>query len=60
MISERTLRRWRKEALDHSDDDLRITYRSTAQDLAAAFIECRIRVLKMTQELLDQYLMKKK
>ena len=59
MISERKLKMWRKEALDHSDDDLRITYRSTAQDLVTAFIEYRKRILTMTQELLDHHLIRR-
>lgn len=57
-ISERTLRKWRREALNKDDNDLRITYRSTSQDLAEAYIELQERILRMTQELLDRHLIK--
>jgi transposase-like protein len=51
MITERTLRKWRKEALDdreilkHSMDKRRV--------------EIRERILRLTQELLDQHLLRK-
>jgi phage terminase large subunit-like protein len=51
MISERTLRRWRKEALHL------ILYDKEA-DLHHIGVKLSERILKMTQELLDQHLMK--
>lgn len=57
-ISERTLRKWRREALNKNDNDLRITYRSISQELVEAYIKLQERILRMTQELLDQHLIK--
>ena len=50
MLSERKLRKWRKEALE---EQLKPTYTILNQ-------ECIDRVLQMTQELLDQHLINKK
>ncbi len=52
MITERTLRKWRKEALK----DLNTTDGFKDADY---FREKVNRVLRMTQELLDQHLMNK-
>ena len=52
MISERTLRRWRKEALKGINPDIALLVRQ--------LIESQKEILRMTQELLDQHLMKKK
>lgn len=58
-LSERTLRKWRKEALQTDDNDLRITYRSTSQDLVEAYIKAQQKILRLTQELLDNHLLSK-
>lgn len=56
MISERTLKRWRKEAL---------VYKAIPTDqtmIEATYSdnnELRQRILKLTQELLDQHLVRK-
>ena len=52
MISERTLKRWRREALQFKGDIL------SMKD-AAPSIELCERILKLTQELMDSHLMKK-
>jgi hypothetical protein len=49
MISERTLRKWRKEALTYDS-----TYSTSKDDK-----ELKSRILKLTQILLDQYLVNK-
>ena len=51
MISEKTLRRWRKDALRYP----------TAEDVAKtnSGIEMAERILRLTQELMDLYLVKK-
>ena len=49
-ISERQLKKWRKEALEFKDDILHMQE-------AAPSIELCERILKLTQELLDQRLM---
>ena len=50
MITERTLKRWRKEALNNLRDPEQLT---TTKELSE-------RILKMTQELLDQHLIRRK
>jgi len=58
MITERTLRKWRKEALVLGDalepdgDDLTNIVRFQAREYVK-------RILRMTQELLDQHLMRR-
>lgn len=56
MITERTLRKWRKEALLDTEE-LHITEESTPISLLQA--EKNSRILRMTQELLDQHLLRK-
>ncbi len=52
MISERTLRRWRRDALvTPKDVDLLLSSR--------LYIELQERILRLTQELLDQHLIRK-
>jgi hypothetical protein len=50
MITERTLRKWRKEALGllQSPENLSETYKEVLE-----------RILRLTQELLDQHLIRK-
>jgi hypothetical protein len=58
MISERTLKQWRKEALKVNPSSLSI-YDGTAKNLAERFLTCQEHILRMTQELLDLHLIKK-
>ena len=58
MITERTLKQWRKEALKVDSSTLSI-YDETAKALADSFLKCQWRILCMTQELLDLHLTKK-
>ena len=53
MMSERTLRKWRKEALE---------FRGDIKDMkeAAPTMQLINEILRMTQELLDQHLINKK
>ena len=53
MISERALRKWRKEALVRKQ-------MLTPDEFSGIKAELIDQVLKMTQELLDQHLMQKK
>lgn len=52
MITERKLKKWRKEALTEKN----ISY---GQLLVTAHKELQSRILQMTQELLDQYIIEK-
>ena len=55
MISERMLRKWRREALNTAALTI-----STTVDNSDVYIKILSeRILKMTQELLDQHLLKK-
>ena len=55
MITERVLRKWRKEALNTAALTI-----STTVDNSDMYIKILSeRILKMTQELLDQHLLKK-
>ena len=62
MISERTLKRWRKEALN--DEPKMIGLAVKANDNVTTSISVihtlNDRILRMTQELLDQCLMRRK
>ena len=59
MITERTLKRWRKDALNNINGlDIKM-YGETASGLAIAYQECQERILRMTQELLDLHLIRK-
>lgn len=58
-ITERTLRKWRKEALEqkhifikYPDDEVNVSNKQ--------YIGFQKRILQMTQELLDLYLLQKK
>lgn len=59
MITERTLKQWRKEALKESKLFDTEMYNGTAPGLAAAYQESLKRTLHMTQELLDLHLTRK-
>jgi len=57
MISEKTLRKWRKEALKCDK-----TIPEGGEGLAHRtfqYEECQERILRLTQELLDQHLLRK-
>ena len=58
MITERTLKQWRKEALKINVEDYSV-YDGVAHSLAKCYIECQDRILRMTQELLDLHLIRK-
>ena len=54
MITERTLKKWRKEAL--VDSDLEIASNETAVDGLKIVVKALSnRILRMSQELLDQH-----
>ncbi len=53
MISERALRKWRKEALLPSTKEM---YEGTAPALTSAYEECKRRILLLTQECMDERL----
>lgn len=60
MISERTLKRWRKEALALNQ---RTSQSESSEITKAAKIitdELNERILKLTQELMDQHLLRKR
>lgn len=57
MITERTLRKWRKEALV-AKAELNAQPRSE-QDHWIQFMEILDRILRMTQELLDLHMLRK-
>ena len=52
MISERTLRKWRRDALEFKENTADIIE-------ARPILEVCDRVLKLTQELLDQHLLRR-
>jgi hypothetical protein len=55
--SERLLRKWRKEALHFVDPAM---YEGAKlHSIALAYAKARERILQLTQELLDQHLLKK-
>ena len=56
MISEKILRKWRKEALEKVHP---INSTEEAFDAARDKNQANQRIFKMTQELLDQHLMRK-
>lgn len=59
-ITERTLRKWRKEALKSKTEDNESMYKGIAPALASGYTECQERILRLTAELLDQHLLRKK
>jgi hypothetical protein len=60
-ITERMLKKWRKEALitDAAADATISMYEGTATNLAKAYVAKNREVIRMTQELLDQHLLRK-
>ncbi len=60
MITERTLKSWRREALRELDEsnEIKSIYCESCPSLAEAFIKDQQKIVRMTQELLDQHLMK--
>uniref|UniRef100_A0A6M3KYR5 Uncharacterized protein n=1 Tax=viral metagenome TaxID=1070528 RepID=A0A6M3KYR5_9ZZZZ len=58
MISERTLRQWRKDAL-RANDEIALSMHETPAILVNAYTECQLRILRLTQELMDLHLMRK-
>ena len=58
-VSERTLRKWRKQALQPLDKTFYDFYDTTeAEYIAVAYKDYKERILILTQELLDQHLLK--
>lgn len=57
MISEKTLRKWRKEALTKTD--VMDQSKSLVDILSSQSIEMKERILRLTQELMDHHLMRK-
>lgn len=59
-ISKRTLLKWRKEALRNQEvkSDTMDMYAESAPNLSIAFTEANERILQLTQELIDQQLLK--
>lgn len=56
MITERTLKKWRKEALTEED----VAYaKQDGQLMIIAYKELQSRILRMTQELMDSYLIRR-
>lgn len=56
MISERTLKRWRSDALelfDSSSDEIDV------YKILVLYSQSKARILRLTQELMDLHLMKK-
>lgn len=58
MLSERKLKRWRREALKTEPKEILSLYAGTASALAGRYLRCQEHILKLTQELLDQHLLK--
>ena len=60
MISERTLRKWRKESLLNTDPNMDLYATNDGMKTKDEYVKALHRkILSMTQELLDQYLLKK-
>lgn len=62
MITERTLKKWRRDALRTmaNAEDTKQMFSETSPGLAKAYIREQEKILQMTQELLDQHLMRRK
>lgn len=62
MITEKTLKKWRAQALINVENAqyTRNLHEETAPNLAIAYIDSQNKILRMTQELLDQHLMRRK
>ena len=61
MITEKTIRKWRKEALkavQHAEVT-EAMFADTSPSLARAYLNDQHKILRMTQELLDQHLIAK-
>ena len=56
MISERTLKKWRKEALTILHGEYG---QGSTGEVRIQFFDSQKKILKLTQELLDQHLLKK-
>ena len=61
MIAEKTLRKWRKDALKAAQqaEFTEVMFADTSPRLAKAYLDDQQKILRMTQELLDQYLINK-
>ena len=61
MISERSLKQWRRDALRAEDKALETIalYEGTATGLANSYKECQERILRLTQEVMDARLIMK-
>ena len=60
MIAERTLKKWRKEALESVQLPSFAEQGSNAMTMMELMLdELHLRILRMSQELLDQHLLKK-
>ena len=61
MISERKLKVWRRYALKvvSEKEEIFQKFADSSAYLVDAYVECQQRILKLTQELLDQHLIRK-
>ena len=60
MISKRTLEKWRREALARkANETFWSLYGNTAPGLTTTYQESLSKILTLTQELLDQHLLRK-
>jgi len=59
MISERTLKKWRREALSIKAAT-NVPSELPVQTNRNSLVEWQTRILRMTQELLDQHLLRRK
>ena len=60
MISERVLRKWRGEALQLNNlVEVIKLHEGANDDIVSSHSEAQKRILKLTQELLDQHLVRK-
>jgi hypothetical protein len=58
MIAERSLRRWRKDALVITDEESMELFKSSSS-VVRRHTEMKERILRLTQELLDLHLIRK-
>ena len=59
MLSERLLKKWRREALIALKEDSVTVWDGTGTSMPGAYLDMQDHILKLTQELLDQYLVRK-
>jgi hypothetical protein len=62
MIAEKTLRKWRRDALTSTDTqtlDVIAAGGSISKGLLSHYQEAQERILRLTQELMDAHLMRK-